>query len=47
MPPPPDLQNPQALAAYRQELRGVLLNFRRVAVGLAVTGSVYTIARVQ
>lgn len=47
MPTPPNLKDPAQLAAYRAELRGYRVGFRRLAVGVTVLGALYLIARVQ
>lgn len=43
--PPPNLKDPEALSAYRQELRGVALLPRRLGIGLAVVGGLLSFQR--
>jgi hypothetical protein len=47
MPVPPDLTDPAQRAAYRAELLAYRPWLRRSAVGLAVIGALYAIARVR
>lgn len=43
--PPPDLNDPAALKAYRRELRGVARGWRYAGVALAVIGAGLLLAR--
>lgn len=43
--PPPNLSDPAQLAAYRQELRGVVRGLRLGAVGVTILGAVISLLR--